>query len=64
MTAASRQTAGADFALATPTLFGKEVLEVSGFYLGRANLMQGPPLSAPMVFSGFAGAALVVLQLS
>jgi len=26
--------------------------------------MQGPPLSAPMVFSGFAGAALVVLQLS
>ena len=38
--------------------------QMGGFYLGRANLMQGPPLSAPMVFSGFAGAALVVLQLS
>ena len=38
--------------------------QMGGFYLWRANLMQGPPLSAPMVFSGFAGAALVVLQLS
>src|SRR5437868_3150056 len=38
--------------------------QMGGFYLGLANLMQGPPLSAPMVFSGFAGAALVVLQLS
>lgn len=34
-----------------------------GLYLGRANIMQGPPLSAPLVFSGFAGAALAVLQL-
>jgi len=37
--------------------------QMAGFYVGRANLMQGPPLSAPMVFSGFAGAALAVLQL-
>src|SRR5438128_2134985 len=37
--------------------------QMGGFYLGRANLMQGPPLSAPIVFSGFAGAALAVLQL-
>jgi hypothetical protein len=27
-----------------------------------ANLMQGPPLSAPLVFSGFAAAALAVLR--
>jgi len=34
----SRQTAGVDFALATSTLFGKEVLEVSGFYLNTTKL--------------------------
>ena len=33
----SRQTAGVDFALATSTLFGKEVLEVSGFYLNTTK---------------------------
>jgi Domain of unknown function (DUF5916) len=37
-TAASRQTAGADFALATSTLFGREVLEVSGFYLNTTKV--------------------------
>jgi hypothetical protein len=37
--------------------------QMGGFYVGWANLMQGPPLSAPLVFSGFAGAALAVLQL-
>jgi len=37
--------------------------QMGGFYLGRANLMQGPPLTAPLVFSGFAGAALAALQL-
>jgi hypothetical protein len=35
--------------------------EMGGFYVGMANLMQGPPLSAPLVFSGFAAAALAVL---
>jgi hypothetical protein len=35
---------------------------MGGFYIGRANLMQGPPLSAPMVFSAFAGAALAGLK--
>jgi hypothetical protein len=34
----SRQTVGADFALATSTLFGKEVLEVSGYYLNTTKL--------------------------
>ena len=33
----SQQTAGVDFALATSTLFGKEVLEVSGFYLNTTK---------------------------
>ncbi len=34
----SRQTAGVDFALATSTLFGREVLEVSGFYLNTTKV--------------------------
>jgi len=34
----ARQTVGADFALATSTLFGKEVLEVSGYYLNTTKL--------------------------
>jgi len=33
----ARQTAGVDFALATAQLFGKEVLEVSGFYLNTTK---------------------------
>lgn len=36
--APSRQTAGVDFALATSTLFGKEVLEVSGYYLNTTKI--------------------------
>ena len=35
--------------------------QMGGFYVGMANLMQGPPLSAPLVFSGFAAAALAAL---
>jgi hypothetical protein len=35
--------------------------QMGGFYVGMANLMQGPPLTAPLVFSGFAAAALAVL---
>jgi hypothetical protein len=35
--------------------------QMGGFYMGMANLMQGPPLSAPLVFSGFAAAALAAL---
>lgn len=36
--------------------------QMGGFYVGLANLMQGPPLSAPLAFSGFAAAALAVLR--
>lgn len=36
--------------------------QMGGYYVGLANLMQGPPLSAPLVFSGFAAAALAVLR--
>src|SRR5438132_1190556 len=38
--------------------------QMGGFYLGLANLMQGPPLTAPLVFSGFAATALVTLRLT
>lgn len=37
--------------------------QMGGLYIARANVMQGPPLSAPLAFSGFAGAALAALQL-
>jgi hypothetical protein len=35
--------------------------QMGGLFVGMANLMQGPPLSAPLVFSGFAAAALAAL---
>lgn len=37
--------------------------QMGGLYLGFSNLMQGPPLSAPLIFSAFAGAALAALHL-
>jgi hypothetical protein len=36
--------------------------QMGGFYISMPNLMQGPPLSAPLAFSGFAAAALVALS--
>jgi hypothetical protein len=37
--------------------------QMGGFYIGIPNMMQGPPISAPLVFSAFAGAALAALHL-
>jgi hypothetical protein len=37
--------------------------QMGGFYIPSENLMQGPPVSAPLTFAGFAGAALVTLYL-
>jgi hypothetical protein len=37
--------------------------QMGGMYIARQNLMQGPPVTAPLTFSGFAAAALVVLYL-
>jgi hypothetical protein len=37
--------------------------QMGGLYIPSQNLMQGPPVSAPLTFTGFAGAALAVLYL-
>lgn len=36
--------------------------QMGGFYIGWANLWQGPPITAPLFFSGFSAAALAVIR--
>lgn len=36
---------------------------MGGLYIARQNLMQGPPVSAPLTFAGFAAVALATLYL-